>query len=262
FDPNRELAFPESVIDLIAGRMGQPPGGFPPRVRKRILKDLKPVRGRPGASLPPADFEAAAEQLEKKLRHAPSSRDVVSYLLYPGVLEDFAQHGQVFSDTSVFPTPTFLYGLESGAKTAVDIEEGKTLIIKFLTVSEPHPDGHRTVFFELNGQPREVNVIDRSLEPQECARPKADPADPLQIAAPMPGLVVAVGVQAGDKVTRGQKLVTMEAMKMETTIYAETDGRVGELLVKPGVQVETGELLIRLERPTEPAARKQEAVTP
>src|SRR5262245_29533300 len=261
-DANRELAFPESVIDLIAGRMGQPPGGFPPRVRKRILKDVKPVRGRPGASLPPADFEQAAKQLEKKIQHAPSNRDVVSYLLYPRVFEDFFQHRQDFSDTSVFSTPTFLYGLESGAETAVDIEEGKTLIIKFLTVSEPHPDGHRTVFFELNGQPREVNVIDRALEPQESARPKADPADPLQIASPMPGLVVTVGVQAGDKVTRGQKLVTMEAMKMETTIYAELDGRVGDLLVKPGVQVETGELLIRLERPVEPAPRKEPAATP
>jgi pyruvate carboxylase len=261
-DPDRELAFPESVIDLIAGRMGQPPGGFPPRVRKRILKDQKSVRGRPGASLPPADFEDAAKQLEKNLHQVPSSRDVVSYLLYPRVFEEFAQHRQDYSDTSVIPTPTFLYGLESGAETAVDIEEGKTLIIKFLTVGEPHPDGHRTVFFELNGQPREVNVIDRALEPQESARPKADPADPLQIAAPMPGLVVTVGVQAGDKVTRGQKLVTMEAMKMETTIYAETDGRVGELLVKPGVQVETGELLIRLERPAEPAPRKPEVATP
>jgi len=257
-DPSRELAFPEGVIDLMAGRMGQPPGGFPPRVRKRILKDQKPMRGRPGASLAPADFEAAGEQLRKQLQHVPSTRDVVSYLLYPRVFEEFAQHTQAFSDTSVFSTPTFFYGLESGAETAVDIEPGKTLIIKFLTISDPHPDGHRTVFFELNGQPREVNCIDRALEPQESARPKADPADPLQIAAPMPGLVVTVGVQPGDKVTRGQKLVTMEAMKMETTIYAEVDGRVGELLVKPGVQVEAGELLLRLERPAEPAPRKEE----
>src|SRR5262249_25046850 len=126
-DANRELAFPESVIDLIAGRMGQPPGGFPPRVRKRILKEVRPVRGRPGASLPPADLDEAEKQLEKILHHAPASRDVVSYLLYPRVFEEFAQHRQDFSDTSVFPTPTFLYGLESGAETAVDIEEGKTL---------------------------------------------------------------------------------------------------------------------------------------
>jgi pyruvate carboxylase len=248
-DPSRELAFPESVVDLMAGRMGQPPGGFPPRVRKRILRDQKAVRGRPGASLPPADFEATAIELEEKLHRAPLGREVVSYLLYPRVFDDFVQHTAAFSDTSVFSTPTFFYGLESGAETSIDIEPGKTLIIKFLTISDPHPDGHRTVFFELNGQPREVNVIDRSLEPQEPARPKADPSDPMQVAAPMPGLVVTIGIQPGDKVTRGQKLATMEAMKMETTIYAEIDGRVAELLVKPGVQVETGELLIRLDRP-------------
>src|SRR5262249_36949785 len=160
---------------------------------------------------------------------------------------------QAYSDVSVLPTCTFLYGHEPGDEVAIDIEEGKTLILKFLTVSDPHPDGHRTVFYELNGQPREVNVIDRSLEPEEAQRPKADPGDPLQVAAPMPGLVVTVGVAIGDKVTRGQKLVTMEAMKMETTLYAETDGRVGELLVKPGTQVETGELLLRLERAKEEA---------
>src|SRR4029077_3416002 len=211
-------------------------------VRKRILRDQKPDRGRPGARLPPDDFGAVKEHLAKKLERPPSSRDVVSYLLYPRVFEEFADHDHAFSDTSVFPTPTFFYGLESGEETASDIEPGKTLIIKFLTIGDPHPDGHRTVFFELNGQPREVNVIDRALEPQESARPKADPAAPLQIAAPMPGLVVPVGVQAGDKVTRGQKLVTMEAMKMETTLYADIDGRIGELLVRPGVQVATGEL--------------------
>jgi pyruvate carboxylase len=257
-DPNRELAFPESVIDLMAGRMGQPPGGFPARVRKRILRDIKPVRGRPGASLPPADFEATAQELARKLDRPPSGREVVASLLYPRVFDDFIRHLHDYSDTSVFPTPAYFYGLESGEETAVDIEPGKTLIIKFLTISDPHPDGHRTVFFELNGQPREVNVVDRSLEPEESARPKADPADPMQVAAPMPGLVVTVGVQPGDKVTRGQKLVTMEAMKMETTVYAELDGRVSELLVKPGVQVETGELLLRLERAAEPAARKEE----
>ncbi|HEY3968331.1 MAG TPA: pyruvate carboxylase [Planctomycetaceae bacterium] len=247
-DPSRELAFPESVVDLMAGRMGQPPGGFPPRVRKRILRDVKPLRGRPGASLSPADFKATAIQLEKKLKRTPTGRDVVSFLLYPRVFEDFSQHEQAYSDTSVFPTSTFFYGLESGAETSIDIEPGKTLIIKFLTISDPHPDGHRTVFFELNGQPREVNVLDRSLEPQESARPKADPADPLQVAAPMPGLIVTVVVQPGDKVTRGQKLATMEAMKMESTLYAEIDGRIAESFVKPGVQVETGELVFRYER--------------
>lgn len=256
-ESEREFAFPDSVVDLMAGRLGQPPGGFPPKVRKRILREIKPVKGRPGASLEPADFEATGKKLQKKLGRKPSDKEVVSYLLYPKVFEDFAAHQQAYSDTSVFPTPTFLYGQEPGSEIAIDIEEGKTLILKFLTVSDPHPDGHRTVFYELNGQPREVNVIDRALEPEESARPKADPTDPLQVASPMPGLVTTVAVQVGDKVIKGQKLVTMEAMKMETSLYAELDGRIGELLVKPGTQVETGELLLRLERANEGEGKKE-----
>ncbi|MFN0053032.1 MAG: pyruvate carboxylase [Planctomycetales bacterium] len=247
-DPGRELAFPDSVVDLLAGRMGQPPGGFPPKVRKRILRDVKPVKGRPGASLPAADFEATARTLAPKLQRPPSGQEVVSHLLYPRVFEEFIAHQTTYSDVSVLPTATFLYGHEPGDEVAVDIEPGKTLIIKFLTISDPHPDGQRTVFYELNGQPREVNVIDRSIEPQEAARPKADPDDPQQVAAPMPGLIVTVVVREGDKVARGQKLATMEAMKMETTLYAELDGRVAELFIKPGTQVETGELLLRLDR--------------
>jgi len=247
-DPKRELAFPESVVDLVAGRMGQPPGGFPARVKKRILRDIKPVRGRPGESLPPADFMAAATMLESKLHRPPTNRDVLSHLLYPRVFEEFAAHESAYADTSVLPTSTFFYGQEPGEEVAVEIEPGKTLIVKFLTVGDPHPDGRRSIFFELNGQPREVTVVDRSLEPTEARRPKADPADPLQVAAPMPGLVVAVAVEVGAPLVRGQKLLTMEAMKMETTLYAEHDGRVAEVNVKPGTQVETGELLLRLER--------------
>ena len=250
----KEVVYPESVIDLIAGRMGQPPGGFPAKVKKRILRDVKPFKGRPGASLPPADFAAAEKKVEKILGRKPNSREVVSYLLYPRVFEEFANHQKQYSDISVLPTPTFLYGQESGEEVAVDIEEGKTLIIKFLTMSEPHPDGFRTVFYELNGQPRDVNVLDRAREPRETARTKADPADPLQVAAPMPGLVVNVAVQAGDRVARGQKLLTMEAMKMETTLYAELEGRIAELICKPGTQVQTGDLVLRMERLAEEAS--------
>jgi len=245
-DPNRELAYPESVVDLMAGRMGQPPGGFPHKVRKRILRDQKPFRGRPGASLPPADFAAVAKELESKFGTPPTQREIVSSVLYPRVYDDFALHQQMYSDVSVLPTPTFLYGQKPGEEVAVDIEPGKTLIIKFQTVGDPHPDGHRSVFFELNGQPREVTVVDHSLEPEVSLRPKADPSDPLQIAAPMPGLVVSVAVQEGDSVVRGQKLLTMEAMKMETTLYAEQDARVAEVHVKAGTQVETGELVLKL----------------
>ncbi|HEX3997590.1 MAG TPA: pyruvate carboxylase [Pirellulales bacterium] len=246
-DPGRELAYPESVIDLLAGRMGQNPGGFPVAVKKRVLRDQKPVRGRPGASLPPADFAVAAEKVKKLVDREPSSQEVVSYLLYPRVFQDFASHEKTYSDTSMLPTPAFLYSQQQGEELSVDIEPGKTLIVKLLTISEPHADARRTVFFELNGQPRSVSVGDRTLETTVVRRPKADPADAKQIAAPMPGLVVGVAVKIGDAVRRGQKLLTLEAMKMETTLYAEADGRVADLLVKPGTPVEAGELVARME---------------
>jgi pyruvate carboxylase len=243
---DRELAFPESVVEFFEGRLGQPPGGFPKELQKRILRGRKPLRGRPGASLPPADFAAGRRELEKKLQRSVNDRELLAHLLYPRVFPDFAQHQRMFSDTSILPTPVFFFGMLPGEEISVDIEEGKTLIIKFLTVGDPHPDGNRLVFFELNGQPREVLVLDRALG-QAPSRPKADPEDRHQVAAPMPGLVVSVTVAQGEKVAAGQKLCTLEAMKMETTIYADHSGRVAELLVKPGTQVEAGELLLRLE---------------
>ena len=163
------------------------------------------------------------------------------------MFEDFAVHQRQFGDASVLPTPVFLYGLEPGEETAVDIERGKTLIIKFLTAGEPHADGRRTVFFELNGQPREVSVQDRSLEPGTPQHVKADPSDDGQVGASMPGMVVGMSVQAGDAIAKGQKLLMLEAMKMQTTIIAERDGKIGQVLVKPGMQVDTGDLLLTIE---------------
>ena len=246
-DSSRELAFPQSVIDLVSGRMGQTPGGFPRKVRDRILRGEKPLRGRPGATLPPADFEEASRTVRQLLDEEPTRRDVVSHLLYPQVFADFARHRHQYFDTSVLPTPAFFYGLEPGEEIGVEIEPGKTLIIKFLAAGEPHQDGRRTVFFELNGQPREVTVIDRALEPETPRRRKADPSNPAHIAADMPGMVVTVAVQAGDLVAKGQKLVMLEAMKMQTTVGAPRDGRIAEVLVQPGTQVETGDLLVTME---------------
>src|SRR5438093_4340420 len=137
--------------------------------------------------------------------------------------------------------------MEPAEEISVDIEPGKTLIIKFLTVGDPHVDGRRLVFFELNGQPREVLVLDRALAGQVQAHPKADPAEPNQVSAPMPGLVVHVTVVPGEQVAAGQKLMTLEAMKMETTVYADRAAKVAEVLVRPGTRVEAGDLLLRLE---------------
>jgi pyruvate carboxylase len=196
-DPNRELAFPESVVEFFEGRLGQPPGGFPPALQERVLKGRPPLRTRPGANLPPADLDAAREKSTAFLGAPATDRDMLSFLMYPRVFPDLASHQRSYSDTSVLPTPLFFFGPDPGVEVPVEIEPGKTLILKLVAVGEPHADGKRTVFFELNGQPREVEVADRSLASTVREAPKADPADPGQIAAPLPGLVVGVAVVVG-----------------------------------------------------------------
>ncbi len=245
-DPERELAFPESVVELFEGRLGQPPGGFPKVLQERVLKGRPALTDRPGKSLPDADLDAARDKASALLGRPAAPRDALSYLLYPRVFPDLAAHERAYSDTSILPTSMFFHGPDSGRENPVEIEPGKTLIVKLLAVGEPHADGQRTVFFELNGQPREVGVADRSLASSVRETPKADQADPNQIGAPLPGLVVGVAVVTGDPVRKGQKLLSIEAMKMETTLYAERPGRVAEVLAVVGRQVATGELLIRL----------------
>ena len=247
-NPAREVAFPESVVEFFEGKLGQPPGGFPPALQARVLRGRPALTERPGATLPPADFAAARHTVEGKLRRPPTDKDVVSYLLYPKVWADYAAFRATYSDVSVLPTPAFFYGMRPGEEMSVEIEPGKTLIVKFLTVGDAHPDGRRVVFFELNGQPREVLVADRSLAAGAVqARPKAEAGNPNHVSAPMPGAVVAVTVGVGEQVAAGQKLLTLEAMKMETTLYAERAGKVVEVLTKPGTQVEGGDLLMRFE---------------
>ncbi len=247
-DPKREIAFPDSVIEFFEGKLGQPPGGFPPDVQARILRGRKPMTDRPGALLPPADFDAARKLLEPKLGLPPTEQDVVTYLLYPKVFLDFVEQRNRYSDLSVLPTPVFFYGMQKGEEVSVEIEPGKTLIIRFLTIGEPHEDGKRLVGFELNGQPREVLVEDRSLaKSATAARRKAEAGNPLHVGAPMPGAVVAITVSVGETVAAGQKLATMEAMKMETSIAAERAGKIAEVVSKPGSQVQAGDLLIRFE---------------
>ena len=246
-DPQRELAYPSSVVDLISGRMGKPYGGFPAMVKKRILKETKALKGRPGSSLKPVNFIDEAEKVAQITGKAPTRRDVLSHVMYPKVYEDYVAHRKQYSDTSRLPTPVYFYGLKRNEEVAIEIETGKTLIIKSLAISDPTADGNRSVFFELNGQPREATVLDRSLVITQTAHPKADENDPGQIGSSMPGMVVNVAVKKGDKVKKGQKLLTLEAMKMETILYAETEGLVNEVLVAAGSQVKTGDLLVKLE---------------
>jgi len=245
-DEKRDLTFPESVLDLVGGKMGQPPGGFPERVVRRIMRDRPVITGRPGASLPPIDFPKTAESVRAILKREPTHREVITWILYPKVFEEFVSHEQRYSDTSGLPTPVFFYGQQPGEEISLDIEPGKRLIMKFLTVGDPHPDGKRSVFFELNGQPRDVTIVDQSLQRSVIANTKADPDNPKHIGASMPGMVVKVEVKPGDKVAKGQMLLSLEAMKMTTNVHVERDATIAQVLVSPGVQVATGDLMVTL----------------
>jgi pyruvate carboxylase len=245
-DENHDLSLPNSVVEMFSGVLGVPPGGWPRKLQKIILRGAAPLKGRPGASLEAVDMAEASATLEKKLVHAVRRDDLLSYLLYPDVFVKFDKFRQTYSDVSVLPTPAFFYGLASGEEIAIEIEAGKTLILKFLTASDPHPDGTRTLFFELNGQPREVNVRDGALRVVERAHPKADPADPGQVAAPTAGVISGIAVQTNHPVERGAKLLTLEAMKMQSNIYAPISGRVVKLLVTPGQHVEAKDLLVTI----------------
>jgi pyruvate carboxylase len=245
-DENHDVAFPNSVVEMFSGVLGRPPDGWPRKIQKILLRGTKPLKGRPGASMPAMDFTAEKESLERRVGHAISNQDLLSYLLYPEVFVKFDKFRQAHSDVSVLPTPAFFYGLKSGEEITVEIEAGKTLIIKFMTASDPHPDGTRTLFFELNGQPREVNVRDRSLRVLERAHPKADPAEAGQVGATTAGVITGIAVQLNQSVQRGVKLMTLEAMKMQSNIYAPIAGRVSKLLVAPGQNVEAKDLLVTI----------------
>jgi pyruvate carboxylase len=231
---------------MFSGALGVPPGGWPKKLQRIILRGKAPMKGRPSASLPLADFDQEKADLEAKLGH-PVHRDaLLSYLLYPEVYLKYDKFRQTYADVSVLPSPTFFYGLKPGEEITAHIESGKSMIVKFLTISEAHPDGTRTLFFELNGQPREVNVRDRALRVVERSHPKANPEDPGQVGAPTAGLISGIAVQVHHSVERGAKLLTLEAMKMQSNIYAPITGRVTKVLVMPGQHVEPKDLLVTI----------------
>ncbi len=240
------LDFPDSVVEFFQGSLGQPHGGFPAKLQKVILKDREAITVRPGELLAPVDFDALAKELEEKIGRAPSHQDVLAYALYPKVFEEYAAMHAQFGDISVLDTPTFLYGLRLGEEISVEIEKGKTLIIKLVSIGEPQHDGTRVMYFEINGQSRELIVQDMTVEVTGNQAPKADPSNPDQIGATMPGTVLKVVVSKGSPVKRGDHLMITEAMKMETTVQATKDGIVKEIHVAAGDAISTGDLLIEL----------------
>jgi pyruvate carboxylase len=234
---------------MLQGMLGRPDGGWPRKFQQTVLRSARAValKGRPGAQLPAVDFKATARELEAKIKSPVTDQDVLSYVLYPQVYLEFDEHRKAYADTSVIPTSNFFYGLQPGAEIAVAIEEGKTLIIRFLTVGEVREDGTRTVFFELNGQPREVRIVDRAVDATLQRQPKGDPANPNHVAAPMPGKVSSIAVKSGEAVKSGDRLLSIEAMKMETAVYSPRDCMVQDVVVKPGAVVEAKDLLVVLQ---------------
>ena len=186
--PGHNLTLPNSVVEMFAGALGEPEGGWPRQIQSVILRGAKPTPGRPADHLAPVDFEQTLAAAEKKTEQKISHADLMSYLMYPDVFVKFAKARSSYGSLEVLPTPEFFYGLEQGREIAVELEPGKTLVVKLLTVSDAHPDGTRTIFFELNGQPREVTIRDNSLRATVQARPKADSSEPGQVGAPIPGI--------------------------------------------------------------------------
>jgi pyruvate carboxylase len=245
-DVQHDVSLPNSVVEMFRGDLGVPPGGWPKKLQQIILRGEKPLQRRPGASLEPVDFPSAKKALEKKLGRPVGDDQVLSSLLYSDVFFKYESFRRTYGDVSMLPTPAFFYGLRPEEEIAVEIEPGKTLIIRLLTIGEAHPDGTRTLFFELNGQPREVRVRDHSLKVVGRAHPKADPANPGDVSAPTSGVVTGITVQVNQSVTRGQKLMTLEAMKIQSNIYAPISGRVAKILVTGSQSVEAKDLLLTI----------------
>jgi pyruvate carboxylase len=245
-DPDKEIAFPESVVSLFRGELGFPPDGFPKALERKVLKGEAPLVGRAGEHIAPVDLEATRKELDALIEREASETDLASYLMYPKVFLEYAAHRREFGDVSRLPTSPFFYGMQDREEVAVAIDKGKTLIVRQVGRSEvPDEEGKVKVFFEVNGQPRTVRVAKAGLEnvPKK-ARPRADDTNICHVGAPMPGAVVTVAVKPGQKVARGARLVSIEAMKMETMLTAERDAVVKAVHVKPGDVIAAKDLLV------------------
>ncbi|WP_411831148.1 pyruvate carboxylase [Priestia flexa] len=247
FERGESLDFPDSVIELFEGYLGQPHGGFPEKLQRIILKGKKPITVRPGELLEDVDFNALKEKLFHELGRQVTSFDALAYALYPKVFMDYHKAVEQYGDISVLDTATFLYGMRLGEEAEIEIEKGKTLIVRLVSIGEAQADGNRTIYFELNGQPREVVIKDESVKTTVVSKMKADLTNPNQIGASMPGTVIRVIVEKGDKVSKGDHLMITEAMKMETTVQAPFDGVVKNIHVGSGDAIQPGDLLVEFE---------------
>ncbi len=249
-DPDKDVAFPDSVVDMMRGNLGQPPGGFPDGIVAKVLKDEKPNTERPGKHLPAVDLEEKRAELAAQLGLELSEiddEDLNGYLMYPKVFTDYMQRHASYGPVRSLPTRTFFYGMEPAEEITAEIDPGKTLEVRLQTVGETDENGEVKVFFELNGQPRVIRVPNRLVKSSTAARPKAELGNAGHVGAPMPGVVASLAVSAGQKVKEGDLLLTIEAMKMETGIHAERDAVVKAVHVQAGAQIDAKDLLVELE---------------
>ncbi len=245
-NPAREIAFPESVISLFKGELGFPPDGFPKALESKVLRGEQPMQGRAGDHLPEVDLEAKRKEAEHAVGRHITDTDLASYLMYPKVFKDYAEHRREFSDVSLLPTSPFFYGLLDREEIAVDIDKGKTLVVRQTGRSDTvDEEGKIKVFFELNGQPRTVRVPKAGLGAIR-SKPKAEEGNANHVGAPMPGMVVTIAVKTGQKVKKGDPLLSIEAMKMETMLTAERDATVHALHVRSGETINAKDLLLEL----------------
>jgi pyruvate carboxylase len=245
-DPAVSVTFPASVIDMLRGDLGQPPGGWPEALQRKALGDEAASTARPGSLLPPLDMAAARADADKRCGRALSDTEFASFLMYPKVTADFLGAVRKYGPVSSLPTPVFFYGMAPGDEISVEIERGKALVIRLQAVTETDDEGQVRVFFELNGQSRVVRVPNRSAAATMPVRRKAEEGNEAHVAAPMPGAVSTVAVRVGQTVAAGDVLLTLEAMKMEMALPSTRDGVVEEVLVRPGVSVEAKDLLVVL----------------
>jgi pyruvate carboxylase len=247
-DPKTDVAFPESVVDMMKGSLGQPPGGWPKGIQKKILKGEKPSTTRPGEDLKPVDLEAVRADVSAQLGGKEiDNEDLNGYLMYPKVFTDYAKRHETYGPVRTLPTHTFFYGMEPGQEISAEIDPGKILEIRMQARAATNDDGEAKVFFELNGQPRTIRVPDRKAAAVVAKMPKAEVGNPNHVGAPMPGVVATVAAQAGKEVKEGDLLLTIEAMKMETGIHAERDAVIKAIHVTPGGQIDAKDLLVELE---------------
>lgn len=245
-DPVKAIAFPASAVEMLRGDLGQPPGGWPHLLQAKALRDEQPYTVRPGSLLDPADLEAMRAAAVEKCEGPIHDDDLAAYAMYPAVYTGYRAARRTYGPVSVLPTPVFFYGMQPGEEIAIEMEPGKTLILRLQTIGETDEDGNVRVFFELNGQPRVVVVPNRAVTPTRAARRKADEAKEGEIGAPMPGTVATIMVREGQSVAQGDALVAIEAMKMQTRISAPRAGTVAALHVKPGAAVDAKDLLLEL----------------